>query len=256
LTTDKAIMPSTDLQTKISTDTLLGGQVTILQPMEGYRAAIDPVLLAASVLAKSGQHVLDVGSGTGAVAMCLANRVPGLAITGVDADAGYCDLARQSIALNQLDIDILQGDLFSLPAALQNRRFDHVVSNPPYWSPENNRPAADSRRGAHFLDGVSLTDWVAACLRRVANKGVLSLIVPAERVDVAMAAMVGKVGNLCILPLWPKKGVQAKRVILQATHGSGAGAHVSAGLVLHDQNDSYTPEAQRILHDGRALDCL
>jgi tRNA1(Val) A37 N6-methylase TrmN6 len=248
-------MPQSDLQSGISTDTLLGGRVTILQPLEGYRAAIDPVLLAASVMAQGGQTVLDVGSGTGAVSMCLANRVPGLQITGLDVDEGYCDLARQSMSRNKLAIDIHQGDLFSLPQTLRGRQFDHVVSNPPYWSPENNRPPATTRRGAHFLDGVTLSDWIRTCLSMVANKGVLSLIVPAERVDVVMASLVGKAGKLCVLPLWPKKGVQAKRVILQATRGSKAGARVSPGLVLHNHDDSYTPEAQKVLHDGQALVC-
>jgi tRNA1(Val) A37 N6-methylase TrmN6 len=255
-TMDKAFMSSTDQSSDISTDTLLGGQVTILQPRHGYRAAIDPLLLAASVKAEKGHQVLDVGSGTGAVALCLASRIAGLQMTGLDSDEGFCALARQSVEMNGLDIDIQHGDLFSLPSALRGNAFDHVVSNPPYWSPENNRPAAANKRGANFLNGVTLADWIKACMSLVVDRGVLSLIIPAERLDIAMGALAGKAGNLYILPLWPKQGVQAKRVILQATRSSRAGTHICAGLVLHNRNDSYTPEAQRVLHDGQALACL
>ena len=56
-------------------DKLLDGRVTLLQPRKGYRVAIDPVLLAAAVPARLGDHVLDLGSGTGAASLCLAARL-------------------------------------------------------------------------------------------------------------------------------------------------------------------------------------
>jgi tRNA1(Val) A37 N6-methylase TrmN6 len=59
-------------------DRLLGGRVRLLQPLKGYRAATDPVLLAAAVAARPGQRVLDLGCGAGAAVFCLAARVPGL----------------------------------------------------------------------------------------------------------------------------------------------------------------------------------
>ena len=58
-------------------DRLLGGKVRLRQPRDGYRAAIDPVLLAASVPAKPGERVLDLGTGAGAAALCLMARVEG-----------------------------------------------------------------------------------------------------------------------------------------------------------------------------------
>ena len=45
---------------------LLGGRVRLLQPARGYRVAVDAVLLAAAVDARSGQHILDLGAGVGA----------------------------------------------------------------------------------------------------------------------------------------------------------------------------------------------
>src|SRR5690348_10207584 len=68
----------------VSDDALLGGRVKLLQPVEGYRVAIDPVLLAAAVPAGAGDSVLDLGCGVGAAALCLAARVPGCRVTGVE----------------------------------------------------------------------------------------------------------------------------------------------------------------------------
>ena len=57
---------------------LLGGRVSYAQPREGFRSGIEPVLLAAAIPARPGEHVLEGGSGAGAALLCLAARVPGL----------------------------------------------------------------------------------------------------------------------------------------------------------------------------------
>ncbi|MEO0760305.1 MAG: hypothetical protein AAFZ09_00575, partial [Pseudomonadota bacterium] len=57
-------------------DRLLGGRVGLNQPLSGYRAATDPVLLAAAVPAAGGETVLELGIGAGAAVLCLAARVP------------------------------------------------------------------------------------------------------------------------------------------------------------------------------------
>ena len=69
-------MTETPLPAGQSEDTLLGGRVRLRQPVAGYRAAIDPVFLAAAVPAVPGDRALDVGCGAGAAALCLAIRVP------------------------------------------------------------------------------------------------------------------------------------------------------------------------------------
>ena len=54
------------------------------QPVEGYRAAVDPVFLAAAVDAKAGQRALDLGCGAGAALLCLARRVDGALVDGLE----------------------------------------------------------------------------------------------------------------------------------------------------------------------------
>ncbi len=85
---------------EVSEDRLLGGRVMFRQPVDGYRAAIDPVFLAAAVPAQNGQSILDVGSGAGAASLCLATRVPGLRIFGIEMQPALVALARDNIAAN------------------------------------------------------------------------------------------------------------------------------------------------------------
>ena len=101
-------------------DRLLGGRVHIRQPASGYRVAVDPVLLAAAVPAKSGQQILDAGCGTGAALFCLAARVAGLNFTGLERQALLAEYAQAGVALNGLasSARIIAGDLAQL--VLQN----------------------------------------------------------------------------------------------------------------------------------------
>src|SRR6202034_2689614 len=118
----------------VTQDELLGGRVVLRQPVQGFRAAIDPVLLAAAVPAESGQTVLDLGTGTGAAAFCLARRVPGVRAAGLGQPRELALLAAETAVLNGLDrhTDFLIGDLLAPPSRLEPNSFDHVMANPPY----------------------------------------------------------------------------------------------------------------------------
>src|SRR5271163_326558 len=84
-------------------DRLLGGRVLLRQPKQGYRVAIDPVLLAAATQAMPGERVLDAGCGSGAAALCLAARVPDCMLTGVELDGELAALARSNVTANGMD---------------------------------------------------------------------------------------------------------------------------------------------------------
>jgi len=234
-------------------DTLLGGRVTIVQPKDGYRVAIDPILLAASIQPEAGDSILDVGAGTGAVSLCLAERCPDVTISGLELNEQYCAWATQSAALNGLAISFHHGDLFSPPNDLQGQLFSFVLSNPPYWSPESSRPTSPSRSGAHFLDGVSLTDWIRQCLALLQNGGILSLVLPAEKLDEALGALAVAAGGIKVFPLWARTGEPAKRIILQAKKQSKAPLRLYAGLSLHAAGGGFTTTAQHVLNDGEPL---
>ena len=62
------------LENAFTQDLLLGGRISLRQPAQGYRVAIDPLLLAASVNAEPGETILDVGAGVGAAGLCVATR--------------------------------------------------------------------------------------------------------------------------------------------------------------------------------------
>ena len=80
-------------------DYLLDKKIAIYQSDEGYRASTDAVLLQALVTKiKKGDKILDVGSGTGAVSLCLAHRFAdkGVHITGIEKQPMLAQFSAQS----------------------------------------------------------------------------------------------------------------------------------------------------------------
>jgi tRNA1(Val) A37 N6-methylase TrmN6 len=123
--------------------------LTIWQPRDGYRAATDPVLLAAAVPARPGQSVLDLGCGAGAAVLCLMTRVPGLAAHGLELQPFYAGLARRNAEENALPLVVHEGDLGAMPEALRARDFDHVLANPPFHREADSSAGDPGRDTAH-----------------------------------------------------------------------------------------------------------
>ena len=145
-------------------------------------------------------------------------------------------------------VSFTTADIFALPPALR-RDFDHVFVNPPFHGEGQLPPDADRARALN--DGGQLTDWLKLGLQRTVSGGYFTAILRADRLPEALAAL--PVAGVTMLPLWPRAGEAAKRVLLQARKGSGAAFAFLPGLVLHDSSGAYTPEANAILRGGAAL---
>lgn len=229
---------------------LLGGRVTCVQPSSGYRAAIDAVLLAASVPAAAGEHVLDIGTGVGSAALCLASRVDGLTLSGMDLQPQLIKLATQGAALSQLAgcVNFETGDLLSPPKGITRHKYDHVMANPPYVEAGTGTVPDDQIKRISTIEGkAKFADWVKMAANTLKTKGTVTFIHRADRLDGLLADLTRRFGGICVYPLWPKAGEPARRIILQATLGSAAPVAILPGLVLHSPDGSYTPQTQQIL---------
>jgi len=235
-----------------STGTLLDGRVVYAQPVTGYRTGIEPVLLAASVPAQPGEHVLEAGTGAGAGLLCLAARVPGVVGRGVERDPGLAALARDNAAANGFEgITVDQADIV---AWRTDRAYDHAFANPPWHdpagtaSPEPGRIAAKQSR-----DGL-LTAWTSTIARALRPRGSLSLILPAASLAEGVAALVrAECPEIRLIPLWPHRGEPAKLVILRGIRLGRGPCEVGFGLVLHEVSGGFTAEAEAILRGGGAF---
>ncbi len=242
---------------ELSDDKLLCGGLRLLQPLKGYRAATDPVLLAAACPAQSGDSVLDLGCGAGAAALCLGRRVPGLHLAGLEIQPDYAALARQNADRNGLALEVHDGDLARMPTALR-RDFDHVIANPPYY-PTGGSPSPIAGRARAMQVATPLSDWVSAASRRLRPGGWLTMICGADGLPQILSAMGTKLGSVAVLPLAAREGRPALRIILQARKGGRAAFRLLAPFVIHagpahdGDRESYTPQANAVLREGADL---
>ena len=229
----------------VTNDRVLDGRLTLTQPRDGYRVAIDPILLAASVPVL-GERVLDLGCGIGTAALCVAKRVEDVAVMGIDIQPDLVSLARRNAAENGLDARAAfeLGDVLTLSAG----PFDHVCANPPYLEAGKSSISPNPIKAIANVEGAAkLGDWVRAAIAAVKSGGSVTFIHRAERAVELRAAMALGLGALRELPLLPKEGAVAKRVLIQGAKGAAGGHELLPGMALHDASGGFTPATQGIL---------
>lgn len=238
-------------------DAYLGGKVHITQPATGYRAGIDPVILAAACPARPGHHVLDLGCGVGTAGLCLQARVPGVQLWGLERQPSIAALARENACGTSMQI--IEGDLSAMPEALRALSFDHVIANPPYFLRSRGAQGPDAAREHAMGEDTPLNDWVSAARKRLRPKGWLTMIHRAERLQDLMVALQDGFGSLQILPLLPRDGRKARLMVVQARKGGQGDLQLLAPEILHSgtqhlrDEDDYSPLFSSILRDGAGL---
>lgn len=230
-------------------DRFLDGRISAVQPAGGFRSGTDAVFLAASVPARDGDELLELGSGAGVASLCVAARVPGCAIVGVEIDAGLAALAEANARHNHMAarISFVCADVFHLPRHWR-RSFDHVYLNPPFHGAEGKLPP-DRGRTRALHDAGRLGDWLTSAFKRVAAGGTLTAIIRADRLDEAFGALPAR--GMTVFPLWPHAGEAATRAIVRVRKNARTPLAVLPGLALHGKTGRYTPDAEDILR-GRA----
>mgnify|MGYP001627757734 CR=1 FL=1 len=243
----------------VTRDLILGGRVILYQPARGYRAGVDPVFLAASVDARPGQSVLDLGCGVGAATLCLGARVKGLRLVGLERQPGYADLARRNGAENKADFNVVDGDLSKMPEVLRQDRFDHVIANPPYFRRDRTIKSGDPTREGAMGEDTPLAEWVQAAARRCKPRGTVTFIHRTERLPELLGAFNACLGSLCLLPLVPRVGRDSQLCLLQGRKEGRADLRLCHGLVVHqgaahgsDRAD-YTARANAVLFDAAEI---
>ena len=231
-------------------DGFLGGRLSIAQPRRGFRAGHDTVLLAASVPALTGSHVLELGSGAGIASLCLACRVAQIRVTGIEIDPELVALANENAARNQM-ADRVTFECADAAAIGGRESFDHVFFNPPFH-PASGEESPSACRDLAMRDAANaIGDWTRSGLALTRTGGTVTAILRADRADEMLAASDGR--GVILFPLFPRAGEAPKRMIVQFQKGDDAPLHLTAGLVLHEQDGRNTDAAEAVLRHGAAL---
>ena len=240
----------------VTKDYLLGGRIQICQPAQGYRVAIDPLFLAACVEPEPGETVLDIGAGVGATSLCLAARIPGCRIIGLETQRDNIRLAYDNIALNsfQSRIEVLGGDLMRPPPRLAAGTFAHVMANPPYLEAGSHKPSPCAHKAKSHGEGkATLENWARFALLMVRPRGTVTFIHRADHLDLILSYFMGKIGDIIVYPLWPREHMPAKRILVRGRKNAQGILRLMPGMVLHKPEGGYTPQAEAVLRDAAGI---
>lgn len=234
--------------------TLLGGRVKLYQPVRGYRAGMDAVMLAACLSAKPGEHLVELGCGPGAALMSAALRLPEARFTAYEVEGWAAELARRNAQENKIEnrVEVIADDIATITP---RQDIDQVFFNPPFYDdPAALRPPNPEKERAWMSGDAPLPVWMKAAGYLLKGKGYLTLIHRADALADILAAAQPVFGAAIILPIHPRVDRPAKRVIVKLRKGGRAPLVILPPLVLHEGEDrAYSARAQAI-YDGAALE--
>ncbi len=256
--------------TALTDDAFLGDALAILQPDEGYRAGLDAVLLAAAcgVVPGNGARVLDVGAGVGVAGLCVARRVPDAHVTLVEREPALADLARRNVERNGLAdrVRVIEMDVAAGGAAVHRAQadgegqlvpggFTHLIANPPYGAQGHGTSSpARLKAVSHQMAADDLDAWFRFLATSAAADGLVTMIHRADALGVLLDGFGRRFGALRVLPLYPRTGEAAHRVVVQGRKGSRAPLTLLPGIALHGDGHAFVPHIDAVLRQGASLD--
>jgi tRNA1(Val) A37 N6-methylase TrmN6 len=242
----------------VTHDAFLAGRLTIAQPTAGFRAGLDSVLLGAAVGAAEGE-LLDLGAGAGAAALVALAHTPALTATLVESDPAMAALAAENLTANSLGararvltLDLTAPGRTRAAAGLPADHFAAVIANPPFYD-AGTTPAA-SRAAARHMTPAALDAWVKTAATHAAPGARIVFIHTADRLASLLESFTARFGAITILPLTPRDGEPAHRILIRGTKGSRAPLTLLASRALHTRaGRTFRPEFEAIFRGDDVL---
>lgn len=246
----------------VTRDAFLGGRLTVSQPRNGFRAGLDSVLLGAAVPA-GVRDLLDLGAGVGTAGLVAMALASGLKADLAERDEANCALAEVNVAENGFlgRAKVLRADVAAPASArrdagIGDNAYDVVIANPPFFAEGRGTQAADRRRAdARHMESTSLDLWVRCAAASARAGGTAIMIYPAQGLAELLEAFAGRFGAITILPLAPRPGMAASRVLIRGLKGSRAPLTLLSARPMHgEEGNGFLPAFDTIFRGGGALD--
>ena len=232
-------------------DKLFHGSLRVLQKEKGYRFSVDAPLLAHFVTLRKGDRVVDLGTGSGVIALILALRFAEVSIAEVEIQKELADIAGRNIELNGLGdrIRVYPGNVKKIKEIFDPRSFDVAVFNPPYRRLNSGRINPDAERAVarHEIRG-AIDDFLASASYLLKDSGRVYVIYPASR-GVQLIARMRKNGMepKKLRVVYSSSSSGAVFILAEGVKGAGEELEIMPPLFIYGNVGRYSDEMDEIL---------
>lgn len=231
-------------------DDLQRDGLRIIQRTDGFRFGTDAVLLADFAGVKKGEHVADMGTGTGVLPLLLSARAKDATFDAFEIQTDVADMAARSVRLNALEarIRVHHADCRDAAGIIGHERCHLVVSNPPYTKGGAGLVSPEQTRALSRSDSdCPIEEWIAACGRLLKNGGRLCCVFPAPRfLELCDAMRAARIEPKRVRFVVARENAAPKLVLVEGLKGGRPALHVQPMLITHDAHGNFTPEMRRI----------
>ena len=228
----------------------------IIQPQDGYRFSLDPLLLCDFVEAGTCLRIADLGTGCGIIPLILARSAADAAFVGVEFQAEMAGLAARNVALNVLQerVEIICDDVIALRKRFPVSSFDLVVANPPYRTPDSGRISPRAGRDlARHESSAGLADFLSVAKYLVKPGGKICFIYHVSRLtEIFEQAIFLKLALLRIRMVHGHPLSKSSMVLVELAKGRKNDLEVLPPLFVHDACGEYSTEMKRVLEKFHA----
>lgn len=211
------------------------------------KVGTDGVLLGAWADVAHDARILDLGTGTGIIALMAAQRNGDAHIVGVDIDEGAVADARDNALASPWAsrIDIVRCDIAHYAT---DEPFDHIISNPPYFISSLHSPS-EQRTTARHTSSLDFPTLVAAASRLLRPEGRLSVVLPTAEARRFRFVAFGRLHLLRLTDVATKEGGEPQRTLMEFCLTTATPQPRCSAITIHNADGSYSDEYRRLTDD-------
>lgn len=219
-------------------------QFKINQDRCAMKISTDAILLGTLAYAEKPSRILDIGTGTGVIALMLAQRFEQAKITGVELDSEAASQAEENMNQSPFAtrMNVWQGRIQDFP---EGEKFDLIVSNPPYF-PDHLKSTNSKRNQALHTDSLSFEELIQKARKLLNPQGEFWIILPPRQLEdwKALATNAGffEVKNIAV---YDRQGKPILRVVASFTLQDLPSEKTE--IVLKGAEGAYTESYRKLL---------
>lgn len=218
----------------------------IIQNSEKFCFGMDAVLLSSFAKAKTGEEVLDLGTGTGIIPIIMQAKTQGKHFTGIDIQEESVEMANRSIIMNnqQQVVSVCQMDIKEVAKHFKAASFDVVTSNPPYMTDKHGLVNPDMPKAiARHEILCDLEDVISAADHVLKPNGRFYMVHrPFRLVEIITALTAHKLEPKRIKLVYPYVDKEPNMVLIEAIKGAKRRVTVEKPLIVYKEQGKYTDE--------------